>query len=130
MKTATESYNGWANYATWRVNLEVFDGFDPDGQWQTAEDCEEMVCGDDGWVLEGVTGLARDYARAFLADVDWQEIADAINEAHELTDPDTVTDADVTCAKCGREYDDLTPAEVAAFDKGCPSDDCPGNATA
>jgi hypothetical protein len=21
-------YNGWTNYATWRVNLEMFDGFD------------------------------------------------------------------------------------------------------
>jgi len=30
----TDSYNGWTNYATWRVNLEMFDGatdelFDP-----------------------------------------------------------------------------------------------------
>jgi hypothetical protein len=22
----TEKYNGWTNYATWRVNLEMFDG--------------------------------------------------------------------------------------------------------
>ena len=22
------SYNGWRNYETWRVNLEVFDGMD------------------------------------------------------------------------------------------------------
>ena len=22
------TYNGWTNYATWRVNLEVFDGMD------------------------------------------------------------------------------------------------------
>ena len=22
-------YNGWTNYATWRVNLEMFDGCDP-----------------------------------------------------------------------------------------------------
>jgi hypothetical protein len=28
MMTDTK-YNGWTNYATWRVNLEVFDGFDP-----------------------------------------------------------------------------------------------------
>jgi hypothetical protein len=21
-----ETYNGWTNYATWRVNLEIFDG--------------------------------------------------------------------------------------------------------
>ncbi len=23
------TYNGWSNYATWRINLEIFDGFDP-----------------------------------------------------------------------------------------------------
>jgi len=22
------TYNGWSNYATWRINLEVFDGMD------------------------------------------------------------------------------------------------------
>ena len=22
----TDKYNGWTNYATWRVNLEMFDG--------------------------------------------------------------------------------------------------------
>ena len=21
-----ETYNGWTNYATWRINLEIFDG--------------------------------------------------------------------------------------------------------
>ena len=24
----SEKYNGWTNYATWRVNLEIFDGMD------------------------------------------------------------------------------------------------------
>ena len=24
-----DTYNGWTNYATWRVNLEIFDGLDP-----------------------------------------------------------------------------------------------------
>ena len=23
-----KTYNGWFNYATWRINLEIFDGFD------------------------------------------------------------------------------------------------------
>ena len=27
--TTNTTYNGWTNYATWRVNLEIFDGFDP-----------------------------------------------------------------------------------------------------
>ena len=24
------TYNGWTNYATWRVNLEIFDGMSAD----------------------------------------------------------------------------------------------------
>jgi len=23
------TYNGWTNYATWRINLEMFDGYNP-----------------------------------------------------------------------------------------------------
>jgi hypothetical protein len=26
----SNEYNGWTNYETWRVNLEIFDGFDMD----------------------------------------------------------------------------------------------------
>lgn len=31
------------------------------------------------------------------------------------------------CALCGREYDDLTPAEATQMGQGggCPSEDCP-----
>jgi len=27
--TTDKNYNGWTNYATWRVNLEMFDGMSP-----------------------------------------------------------------------------------------------------
>jgi hypothetical protein len=26
---SNSTYNGWTNYATWRVNLEIFDGMSP-----------------------------------------------------------------------------------------------------
>lgn len=72
-------YNGWTNYATWRVNLEMFDGFDPDGvdytvldladyMKETAIQCVEASVNDQG-------GFALDYALAFLDDVNWYEIA-------------------------------------------------------
>ena len=37
-----QKYNGWTNYATWRVNLEIFDGLhsDIDGEKATAEGCK------------------------------------------------------------------------------------------
>lgn len=74
-------YNGWINYATWRVNLEIFDGLSlSDMGWQKLDEYdlaealkdhvdEVLFCDIDD------TGLAADYARAFLQDVSWREIA-------------------------------------------------------
>jgi hypothetical protein len=76
-------YNGWTNYATWRVNLEIFDGFDPREYWGGAIDSDAYDLGDflKGHVEELIEqtsgeGLARDYALAFLSDVNWREIAE------------------------------------------------------
>ena len=81
MNTQDKTYNGWTNYATWRVNLEMFDGFDADGMKVTSEECKdyaneviEMDCG---------KGFALDYAIAFISDVNWHEISEAINELIE-----------------------------------------------
>ena len=36
----SEKYNGWSNYATWRIHLEIFDGaYDS----HTAESAKEAV---------------------------------------------------------------------------------------
>ena len=76
-------YNGWTNYATWRVNLEIFDGFDP-SDYFSGFDPENVQALADGlsdyadqvlFECATVEGLAADYARAFLADVNWYEIA-------------------------------------------------------
>jgi len=74
MKNTT--YNGWTNYATWRINLELFETWE---EKATPEETEELA-------LEFVfpdnefDSLADSYARAFLADVNWYEISEAINE--------------------------------------------------
>jgi hypothetical protein len=75
----TEKHNGWTNYATWRVNLEIFDGLysDMEGERATAEGCKEYA---EEVVSESGEGLALDYAMAFLANVNWNEIAEALNE--------------------------------------------------
>ena len=89
MSRDEKGYNGWTNYATWRVMLEMFDGHDPDGEWMTGEAAEEMA---DEWLTMDLPNpdrcLALDYARSFLAQVDWDEIAAAINERWETPDPD------------------------------------------
>lgn len=77
-----EKYNGWTNYATWRVSLEYFDGLDYGELWDDwsktdlyvrAERLKEMLteyiyesCNEDlllGWLL------------TFIEDVNFMEIA-------------------------------------------------------
>lgn len=76
-----KTYNGWTNYATWRINLEVFDGMDGEGFDLTQEaydlghdlkDYAENLIYESGG---GDGNIAVDYALAFLLDVNWYEIA-------------------------------------------------------
>jgi len=80
-------YNGWTNYATWRVNLEIFDGiawldqFDDnlnvyDASILLKDYAEELI------YQTSVEGLARDYALAFLSEVNWYEIAESMYRAY------------------------------------------------
>ena len=68
-----QEYNGWTNYETWRVNVEIFDGLgedrstDPQGLRDYAETMV-LGCG-----TEPLT-LAQGYALAFLDAVNWNEI--------------------------------------------------------
>ncbi len=73
-----KEYNGWTNYETWRVNLEIFDGLDTENEQVTPEDCEEYAktIVNDG----SPEGLALDYAYAFLDQVNFDEIAKHLNE--------------------------------------------------
>jgi hypothetical protein len=74
------TYNGWTNYATWRLALEIFDGYDPRYKI-TADDCRELV---EEVLFSSGSGsnLSDSYARAFLADANYHEIADHLNETH------------------------------------------------
>ena len=73
-----KTYNGWANYATWRVNLEIFDGSEgPYDHHSAKEFAEEIV------YATSSDGLARDYALAFLQDVNWHEIAEHYQDETE-----------------------------------------------
>ena len=85
-------YNGWTNYATWRINLEILG----DIQWDEYEEFEMI---DEDTLKEyvenavfdnysGNMGLMEDYARAFLANVNYREILDSILENENLTGSD------------------------------------------
>jgi len=80
-------YNGWTNYETWRVNLEIFDGMDPtDMGWSglTLYNLKEVLKEYANEALEtGCSeGLALDYARAFLSSVDFYSIARSMMDAY------------------------------------------------
>jgi hypothetical protein len=84
-------YNGWTNYATWRVNLEVFDGWGV-ADVKTLMNCEPF----DGYDLSiALREYVKDYVYeqfnddmrmiqgwvyAFLDDVNWHEISDWMME--------------------------------------------------
>ena len=81
-------YNGWSNYATWRINLELFSHIN-----FAEEDFCDVEC-DAQWVEDYIedalfTGhfdthrLVEDYARAFIAQVNFHEIAEGINDELE-----------------------------------------------
>lgn len=97
--TTDNTYNGWTNYATWRVNLEIFDGMTArditgrglpsvselkDALKEYAETLIYEAGGGDG-------NIAVDYAMAFLSDVDWWGIAD-----HMLADETEETETEET----------------------------------
>lgn len=86
-------YNGWTNYETWRVNLELIDGLDPhDMGWNRLDrgDLKEALKEYVNEALEcnATEGIALDYARAFISSVNWWEIADHVIDAYELDEED------------------------------------------
>jgi hypothetical protein len=93
-------YNGWTNYATWRVNSDIFDGFDPyeltGGEHEGADDLglvlkeyvEDMImtwCGRGG---VNTPNFAFNYAMAFLADINWTEIAQHMINEFPVKEPE------------------------------------------
>ena len=87
------SYNGWANYETWRINLECISGEEQylaedftGGTIEALADYIERRVIDDVIECEGLkpTGLAASLVHSFLNNVDWREIAEHIADDWEL----------------------------------------------
>ena len=75
-----KTYNGWPNYETWRVHLEMFDGGDYSEMLDGMERYDAGQClkeHAENYIEETTSeGLARDWALAFMQAADWYEIAD------------------------------------------------------
>ena len=80
-----EKYNGWSNYATWRVNLEILGDIEFD-EHVSADYLKEIVedCVFSNYEMQNGSHLVEDYARAFISNVNYYEIAKHINEEIDL----------------------------------------------
>ena len=73
------TYNGWSNYATWRIHLEMFT------DWNNGKVDTDFLEDYAYTLIEAGSeedSLARGYALGFITDVNWDEIAEAINEVN------------------------------------------------
>jgi hypothetical protein len=98
----TAGHNGWTNYATWRINLELFNersledvlGLDPCSDdkfvepYYVSQALKDQAL--DAVIDSSPLGLARDWARAFVEDANFKEIANNMIDdylMYELHDP-------------------------------------------
>ena len=100
-----QTYSGWKNYATWRVNLELIDDeqwfeyiedvYTTGGEWNFQDEDEriydlskELEVHVDDLLFHssrnGVDGLVQDFASAFLGDVSWYQIAKSLLEEYAM----------------------------------------------
>ena len=105
-----KNYNGWTNYATWRVNLEIIDDIDTDFWTDTIEDQRgsDMLHYNLGQEIREYTeqflegdgcdnNLVFDYALAFLSDVNWREIAEHVIDTYK---------ENYWCSNCNRRLEE------------------------
>ena len=78
-------YNGWSNYATWRINLEILGDIEFD-EHVSADYLKEIVedCVFSNYEMQSGSHLIEDYARSFIGNVNYYEIAQHINEEIDL----------------------------------------------
>lgn len=82
---ADGKFYGWTNYATWRINLEMWDGVEVEQYDDLSDLADYLKDSSEEMINETSSGLANDYALAFLSDVNWYEIAEHLmpNESEE-----------------------------------------------
>ena len=74
-------YNGWTNYETWLVNLEM--GLTDDLHAFEARNLDDLIVELKDYaehVLESDNILATNFVNIILSKVDWREIAEAVLE--------------------------------------------------
>jgi len=104
-----QTHNGWTNYPTWKVNLEMIDDLDTDHWTDFIEDNRgsDMLTYNLGQLIreyveeklyaECVTDsdLVYNFALSFIADVNWREIAEHVLETYK---------ENYWCDNCGERF--------------------------
>lgn len=86
-----QTYQGWSNYATWRINLEIISDYISYGLEDCRDEWLDMEQSDLAQQLEAYVNelldeeapsesLVRSYADAFINEVNWREIAESVQE--------------------------------------------------
>lgn len=105
-----EKFNGWTNYATWRIMLEVIDPASDNIAGWSAEQIEEYVAES---IDEDSKGFARDYAHAFVHNVNWYEIANHLREEYGLCKGCNEPTMAEYCTECEKDNETMI-----SYDKG------------
>ena len=78
-----ERYNGWSSHETWRVRLELFDGYEPnarnvDDLAEELRNLAEEIVDNEVTIPKSVYSFTHGIAFGFLHAVDWREIAESM----------------------------------------------------
>lgn len=74
-------YNGWTNYETWLVNLEM--GITDDSHAFEARNLDDLIVELRDYAeiaIDSDNTLATNFANTILSKVDWREIAEVVLE--------------------------------------------------
>ena len=74
-------YNGWTNYETWLVNLEM--GLTDDSHAFESRNLDDLIVELKDYAeiaIDSDNTLATNFANIILSKVDWREIAEAVLE--------------------------------------------------
>lgn len=97
--SSDKTYNGWTNYATWRVNLEFFDDYDLAEKYREKPDAYELskilrAELEEYLELDCQNTLTLSYALAFVSDVDFYKIAKHLIDDTDFLTEDEIEDLD------------------------------------
>lgn len=95
MRDTTE-YNGWTNYATWLINLELDLTDDPNDKYHLEKGMSAHALGqqikeyvrEDVLNMDSLSEIMYSIVGAFLSDVDWTEIAEHVIDEGGLDEVD------------------------------------------